>query len=245
MAATPAAAVLPSHSPLTLTVSAASSLQDAMRAIAPLFEAAHPGWRVRLNTGASGALVQQVARGAPVDVIATADAPSMDLAQSRGLLVDTARRDFARNRLVLVLPANAAGPPTLNSLQDLSSPRFARIALASAASAPAGRLAQQALQEAGLWPLLERRIVGAQHVRQVLDYVARGEVDAGFVYATDAQQAMSKVRMALGVPTAQPIVLPIAPLRAAAHPQGAALFVDFVLSPGAQAVLARHGFGVL
>jgi molybdate transport system substrate-binding protein len=62
-----------------ITVSAASSLTNAFREIALLFEAADPGTHVQLNFGASGALLQQIARGAPVDVYASADPATMDL----------------------------------------------------------------------------------------------------------------------------------------------------------------------
>ena len=46
-----------------LTVSAAASLTNALKEVGPLFEAAHPGTKVLFNFGASGALLQQIAKG--------------------------------------------------------------------------------------------------------------------------------------------------------------------------------------
>jgi molybdate transport system substrate-binding protein len=224
-----------------VTVQAAASLANAFREIAPLFEAAHPGQRVRLNFGASGALLQQIAHGAPADVLASADQPTMDQAQSRALIEPAQRRDFARNALVLVVPATAKAAP--RALADLASPAVTRIAIGVAESVPAGRYAQDALEAAGLWPAVRPKTIGAHNVRQALDYVARAEVGAGFVYATDAALMADKVRVAFSVTTVQPILYPVAPLAAAPNPAGARAFVAFLFTPSARAVLTRHGFG--
>ena len=72
MAASPLAAV-PATAAQTLTVSAAASLSDAFREIGKAFEATRPAVVVRFNFAASGVLLQQLAQGAPVDVLATAD----------------------------------------------------------------------------------------------------------------------------------------------------------------------------
>lgn len=227
--------------PLELLVAVASSLADALREIGAGFAATQPGLSLRITTGASGALLQQLAAGAPIDVWVSADEATMDQAVARGLVLPSARRVIARNRLVLVVPASAAALP--QTLADLASPRFARIAIGTPGSVPAGRYAQQALQAAGLWPALQPRLVGAANVRQVLDYVARREVDAGFVYATDAALQPGLVRLALAVPTAEPIVYPAAPSARAPRPEQAAAFVQHLLGDAAQAVLRRLGFG--
>lgn len=223
-----------------LTVSAASSLTQPFREIATQFEAAVPGTRVRLNFGASGALLQQVAKGAPVDVFASSDLETMDRAQAQGLVDAAARRNFAANRLVVVVPAARAAAPA--SLADLAGPPWVRIAIGLPASVPAGRYAREALEAAGLWRTIEPRTVGATSARQALDYVARGEVDAGFVFATDAALMPNRVRVVLPVPTVRPVLYPVAPTTRAPQPAHARRFVDFVASPAAQAVLARHGF---
>ena len=167
-----------------LTVSAASSLTNAFKDIAQVFEAAHPGTKVQLNFGASGALLQQMAKGAPVDVFASADQETMDKAQKDGLVKGADRKDFVRNKLVLIVPTDAKIVPS--TLNDLTQPGITRVAIANPASVPVGRYSQTALQAANLWTVLQAKAINTQNVRQSLDYVARGEVDAGFVYATDA-----------------------------------------------------------
>jgi len=226
-----------------LTVSAASSLSNAFRELAPAFEAKHPGTRLLLNFAASDALLAQIAKGAPVDVFAAADQESMDRAEAQGLLAKGSRRNFAANRLVLVTPAQ--GGLALAALADLRQPAVRRIALGKPEGVPAGRYARAALQAAQLWEALEPKAVYAQNVRQALDYVARGEVEAGLVYASDALAQKDKVLARFSVATATPISYPAAITTVgagSANAEAAGQFLAYLLSPAAQAVLARHGF---
>ncbi len=223
-----------------LTVSAAASLTNAFRELAPLFEARHPGTQVLLNFAASDALLAQIAKGAPADVFAAADQDPMDRAEAQGLLVAGSRRNFVGNALVLAVPADST--LVIAKLDDLLRLQVKRIALGAPASVPAGRYALGAVKAAGLWPAVEAKAVYAQSVRQALDYTARGEVEAGFVYATDAALMKDKVKVALGVPTENRVLYPIAAVTSSPNTIAAAQFIDFVMSPQAQAVFTRHGF---
>ncbi len=224
-----------------VTVSAAASLTNAFKDIAPLFEAAHPGTKLQLNFGASGALLAQIAKGAPADVFVSADQETMDQAQSQGLVKAEQRRDVVSNALVVIVPAGASRVPATPG--DLTQPGFARIAIGLPASVPVGRYTKSVLEGAALWSAIEPKMIGANNVRQALDYVARSEVDAGFVYATDAALMPDKVKVAFTVPTPKPILYPVAVLAGAPNPAEAAKFVDFLFTPPAQTVLARYGFG--
>lgn len=223
-----------------LTVSAAASLTGAFQDIARAYQARHPEVRVRLNLGGSGALLQQIAKGAPVDVFATADQETMDLAAQQRLIEPASRRDFARNALVLVVPADSSH--RIDSLAALARPDIRRIALGNPASVPAGRYANEALRAACLGEALRNRVIHTQNVRQSLAYVARGEVDAGFVYATDAAFAGERVRIALRVPLEREIRYPVARV-AGAQAAEAERFIDYLHTAEGRAVLARHGFG--
>ncbi len=117
-----------------------------------------------------------------------------------------------------------------------------RIAYGNPASVPVGRYTQGALEAAGLWTAVQAKSVLAQNVRQSLDYVSRGEVDAGFVFATDAAIMPDKVKVALRVPSQTPVTYPIAVTAREAAAQEAQRFVAYVLSPAGQAILARYGF---
>ncbi|MGH8562784.1 MAG: molybdate ABC transporter substrate-binding protein [Gammaproteobacteria bacterium] len=221
-----------------LTVSAAASLTDAFKEIGRAFEAHDADTDVQFNFAASDALVQQLAAGAPIDVLATADQDSMDKAAAQKLIEPTTRTNFARNTLVAIVPADRELVP--QGLPDLERDDITRIALGNPASVPAGRYARDALERAGRWPAIEVKIIHTQNVRQALDYVARAEVDVAFVYATDAAIREDRVRIAFTVATEVPITYPIAVV--AGKSAEARSFSDYVLSPPGQALLARYGF---
>ncbi|MES2887812.1 MAG: molybdate ABC transporter substrate-binding protein [Pseudomonadota bacterium] len=224
-----------------LTVSAAASLTNAIKDIGTVFEAQNPGSKVLFNFAASGALLQQIAKGAPVDVFASADQETMDQAQAQHLIQVDTRHNFVRNTLVVIVPSDAASAPT--TLQDLLAAKVARIAIGTPASVPVGRYAKGVLEKAQLWAQLEPKTMGALSVRQALDYVARGEVDAGFVYSTDAALMPDKVKVVFAVPTETPVLYPIALIAGSPNAGDAAKFMAVVLSPPAQAIFARYGFG--
>ena len=221
-----------------VTVSAAASLTNAFRELAQSFEAAHPGDRVLLNFAASDPLVQQIAKGAPVDVFASADQETMDKADALKLVAVGTRQDFVGNTVVLIVPAASAFRPA--GLADLRTAQ--RLTTGNPASVPIGRYTKEALMKAEVWQQLEAKFVYGASVRQSLDYVARGEVDAGFVYATDVMAQKDKVRAVLTVPTTTPVRYPIAVLAGAPQPALARSFVQHALSPAGQAILARYGF---
>lgn len=228
----------------TITVSAAASLTDAFREIGSRFEASRPGASVRFNFAASGVLVQQIVQGAPVDVFASADQETMDRGVQARALDPASRRDFAANSLVMVAPLRGARAPApaLAGPADLARPEVRRVAIGKPATAPAGRYTRQALDAAAVWTAVEPKVVYADSVRQVLDYVARGEVDAGFVYRTDVQRMQDRVRVVSTVGGHSPITYPMAVVRDSRQPVLARAFADYLLGPEAQAILQRHGF---
>lgn len=223
-----------------ITVSAAASLTNGFKEIAQDYEAQHPGSKILLNFGASGALLQQLAKGAPVDVFASADQETMTMAEQQGLVAAGERKDFARNTLVLIVPADSQS--AIKQLADLNQPGIQKVAIGNSASVPAGRYAQRALEAAKLWPAVQAKAINTQNVRQSLDYVARGEVDAGFVYGTDATLMKDKVKVALEVPLDIPITYPIAKTVSSANADEAQRFIAYMLSPAGQTTLARYGF---
>lgn len=225
----------------TLTVSAAASLQDALQEIARAYESAYPGVGVRLNFAASGTLQQQIRMGAPVDVFLSAAEAPMDALQARGLIDADSRAAFAANRLVLIVPRE--GRVALRSFADLASPAVRRIAIGAPASVPAGLYARDVLRSLGIEEAVRPKLILAQHVRQVLTYVERGEVDAGIVYRTDVADR-SSVRVVAGAPPGAhpPITYPVAIISGSPYPEEARRFATYLLGPEAQAVLSRFGF---
>ncbi len=224
-----------------LVVSAAASLTNGLKEVGEKFEASHPGMKVIFNFAASGALLRQLEQGAPVDVFASADQKSMDEAEEKGLISTGSRIDFVSNQLVLIVPIESK--LSLKTLSDLARPEVERLSLGNVDSVPAGRYAKQVLVHEKLWEELTPKFVFANTVRQVLDYVSRGEVDAGFVYATDAVIGGGKVKVAVEAQGHEPILYPVAVTKMARNVEAAKLFVDFTTSAEAREIFGKHGFG--
>jgi len=223
-----------------LIVSAAASLTNAFGELGKRFEVANPGMKVVFNFAASGPLLQQIDKGAPVDVFASADQKTMDQAKEKNLILSETRKDFVSNRLVLVVPKDSRllvkGPQDL-ALKDVST-----VCLGNPESVSAGRYTRELLSNEGLWDTLKHKFIYGDSVRQVLDYVVRGEVDAGFVFATDAAIAKDKVQIVPAAEKLKPVPYPIA-IVATTHAKGAAQrFIDYALSEDGQEILSQYGF---
>ncbi|SDQ42869.1 molybdate ABC transporter substrate-binding protein [Quadrisphaera sp. DSM 44207] len=213
---------------------AAASLRESFTAIGEQLEERSPGLSVRFSFAASSEVAQQVLAGAPADVIATASPEPLQPVLDAGAATDPAV--VARNRLQVAVPAH--DPAGVASLADLARPEVA-VALCQP-QVPCGALARRVLAEAGVavTPVTEE-----PDVRAALTKVVLGEVDAALVYATDVRAAGDDVRgvevpAGLDATTAYPVALvPDGP-----SPEGGRAFVDAVLSPEGQQVLADAGF---
>lgn len=224
-----------------LLVSAAGSLTNAFGEVGKQFEAANSGVKVIFNFAASGALLQQIDKGAPVDVFASADQKTMDQAKEKNLILAETRKDFVSNGLVLIVPKDSN--LAIKGVKDLAGTKIARIAMGNPETVPAGRYTREVLTNAGLWEKLKPKLIYAENVRQALDYVSRGEVDAGFVFSTDAAVGKDKVRVAAVAEGHQPIRYPVVVVAGTEKRETAQRLIDFLLGTEGQTVLSRYGFG--
>src|SRR4051812_43756680 len=177
----------------SITVAAAISLKDALTDIAQSYKS-DTGETVQFTFASSGQLMAQIKNGAPIDAFISAAQSQVDDLAKANAIDDKTRRTIAGNALVLIVPAVAKSPPPA-SFKDLADPRHKRIALGEPRTVPAGEYAAQPLAALKLTDTVKPRAVYGSNVRQVLDYVERGEVAAGIVYATDALAAGDKVRV--------------------------------------------------
>ena len=225
-----------------MILSVAVSLKEATEEIGRAFMAANPGVTLRYNFGASGDLQKQIEAGAPVDVFLSAAQRQMAELEKQKLIVVASRRVFARNVLTVIKPADSKIDMTKPA--DLLEARVGRIAIGHPRTVPAGQYSEESLRALGLWDRLQPKLVFTENVRQALDYVGRGEVDAGFVYTTDAAARAQGVKEAFRPPedSYRPVVYPGAVVASAKHPALAQAFLDLLSGPGGRTALARFGF---
>ena len=224
-----------------LRVAAAISLKDVITELAEAYRSQGRG-EIRFTFGSSGQLQAQIEYGAPVDLFISAAHRQVDELVEAKLAEESTKRVVAGNRLVLIVPASAKTPPA--GFKDLSDPRYRRLAVGEPRTVPAGQYAMQALAALKLTDALKGRLVHGANVRQVLDYVERGEVDAGIVYETDARESGDRVRIveAADPKTHDAIEYPAVIMSQSRRRQAAADFLDFLTSDKARAVLSRKGF---
>ena len=220
-----------------MTVSAAASLTEAFREIEIAFEATGSA-EIALNLASSGTLEAQIRAGAPVGVFAAASEREPGALHGDGLV--EMPTEFARNRLVLVAREDIEPPADLS---DLGDERFTRIAIGSPATVPSGRYAEEVLQRTELSAALGGRLVPCDDVRQVLAYLASGEVDAGFVYVTDLA-ALPQEMPHFVVPDTlhAPIRYMVCVVRSQDDDIAPHVFLRFLISEEGQSILREHGF---
>ncbi len=218
----------------TITVFAAASLMGTFTQIGKQFEAAHPGDTVKFSFGGSSTLATQITGGAPADVFASAAPANMDTVVSAGDASNP--KDFAKNTAEVAVPPS--NPAKVTSVSDLAKSSV-KVALCQP-KVPCGVVAAEVFKNAGV---TVKPVTLQPDVKSVLTQVELGNVDAGMVYVTDVKAAGTKVK---GVPISASdnasTLYPIATVSSSTHQAEAAAFVDYVLSPAGQQVLAAAGF---
>lgn len=209
--------------------SAADALAEAVRDFSP---------PVELSAGASSTLARQLIAGAPADVFVSADPQWVDELERRGLLLPGTRRALFANRLVLVVPAGAAGP---RAPGELAADSVRRVSTGDPALVPLGAYAKAALSAAGAWEAVAGKLLPAVDARAALGYVERGEADCGIVYKSDAR-ASARVRVVYEFPPEShaPIRYWVAATRGAG--EDAVRLLDSLASESARAIWLRRGF---
>ena len=217
-----------------LTVLAAASLTDAFNQIGQDFQARNEGSTVTFSYGSSATLATQIAQGAPADVFAVASPATMKTVIATGAA--NTPTDFVSNSLEIAVPKG--NPHKITGLTDFAD-QSKRVALC-APQVPCGAAAVKVFAVAKIVPKPDTL---EQDVKATLQKVASNEVDAALVYKTDVLSAGDQVD-GIAFPEAQQAIntYPIATLKESKSPELAEAFVDYVLSPEGQAVLAKAGF---
>jgi molybdate transport system substrate-binding protein len=229
---------------IPLTISAAASLHDVLLEIEKEYIKDQPNQELIFNFGGSGALMQQIEKGAPVDLFIFADSDKSNQLLEKGLVEKNTVSNFLGNQLVLIAPKETKQP--LSRVDDLVHTNVNKIAIGTPESVPAGLYSKQALQSVKIWDKLEGKLVFTKDVRQVLTYVEMGNVDAGFVYMTDAIQSR-KIKIVSTIPDSahEPIVYTTGIIQSTKHSKEAKEFSTFLLGEKAKQIFIKYGFIVL
>lgn len=225
---------------VSLSISAAISLTDALTEIITLYEKENPV-EITLNLGGSGSLAQQIQQGAPVDLFISANENWMDTLETDGLLLENTRVKVTGNQLVLI--SNQTDIEAAESLETQLTSSNKQLAIGNPESVPAGAYTKEALQNIGIWDDLQEQIILAKDVRQVLTYVETGNVTYGFVYASDAKNSSdSTILTTIPNDLHEAVTYPGAILEATHYPKEAENFLTFLSSTEAQEIFKKYGF---
>jgi molybdate transport system substrate-binding protein len=226
-----------------ILVSAAASLADVLKEISNGYQS-NSKHTIKFNFGPSSGLARQIEEGAPADIFFSADLPQMNILDKKDLLEPGTRENLLSNQLVIVVPADSK--VAISSPKDLLKADIRRIALAEPSSVPVGVYSSKYLTDEGLWNQVKPKIVPVQDVRATLAAVESGNVEAGFVYKTDAAVS-KKVKVEFQVPSEKgpKIVYPIAIIKESKRKDATRNFMSYILSPAAKETFKKYGFVVL
>ena len=236
-----------------IVVGAASSLEPLFTELEQPFEE-ESGIDVTFTFGASGTLARQIEQGAPIDVFISANADYVDRLVTDELVVRSSVLTFGRGRLAIVTGPDAPfePPPPDAAVDGLFEAQKAylagvgRLAIANPEVAPYGEAAKALLVDHGMWDAVQPNLVFGENVLQVLQFVESGNADAGLVsFSFVARRRLDGVVVHPIVPAViedAPLEQTAAVVADSAHPEGAQLFVDFLLSAEARRAIEQHGY---
>lgn len=160
----------------TITVAAAANLKYAITDIAKEFSK-DTGIEVKIITGASGKLTQQIMSGAPYDAFLSADI-EYPAKLANGGYTTTPSQVYAYGTLVLW---SDTGADLSKGVAVVADPSVKKIAVANPKTAPYGIEAMNAMKYYKVTDTATAKIITAESISQVGAYVTTKAVDVGFM----------------------------------------------------------------
>jgi len=230
---------------VTLTISAAASLTEAMGEIKTLYKKEKPNVTINYNFGSSGTLQQQIEQGADADLFFSAATKQMKALQKKGLLIDNTKVNLLGNSVVLITKSDS----TLNisNFKDLENSKIKKIALGEPKTVPVGQYSEEILTSLKILDKVKAKAVYGKDVKEVLSWVESGDADTGIVYGTDAKTSKKvKVLATAGKELYKtPVVYPAAVIKASKNIEDTKAFLAYLSSDKAKEVFVRYGFSFL
>lgn len=227
-------------------VAAAADLKFALSEIAENF-AKETGRRVRLSFGSSGNFARQITQGAPFELFFSADEQYALGLVGSGQALDRGAL-YGVGRIVLYAPRGSPLKPDAQ-MKGLAAAAAAgvvtRFAIANPEHAPYGRAAREALQHAGLWDVLQSRLVLGENASQAAQFASSGAAEGGIIplsVALAPALAAAGSHALIAQDWHQPLRQRVVLLKGAG--EAARRFYDYMQQPRARAVLTRYGFAV-
>jgi len=228
-----------------LRVAAASDLQFVMPELAAQFEK-QSSVRLNVTYGSSGNFFSQIQSGAPFDLFFSADMDYPRRLVSGGLAEPDTLFQYALGQIVIWAPANSNLDPERDYWKALLDPSVQKIAIANPEHAPYGRAAVAALKKAGLYDLLQTKLVYGENISQAAQFVQSGNAQAGLLALSLALSPAMRDGKRWQIPgdLHPPIQQAAVVLKSSSGPHAARAFLEFLKTPPARSTLSHFGFQI-
>lgn len=224
-----------------ITIAAAADLKFAMDEIVSAYKKSNAADDIEVIYGSSGKFNTQMQQGAPFDLFFSADITYPRELAKNGLAASEVK-PYAIGRIVLWSNGMDASKMTLDSLTD---PKIAHIAIANPKHAPYGKRADEALRSSGLWGKVEPKLVYGENIANTAQFVQTGNAQVGVIALSLALNPELSTKGGyylipdkLHAPLEQGFII-------AKRAEGNALakrFAEYMSSKPARAVMTKYGF---
>jgi molybdate transport system substrate-binding protein len=221
-----------------LTVFAASDLAFALKDIVAKFEKAHDA-KVSLVLGSTGQLSQQIASGAPADILFAANESFVDDLIRRGAIIPETRALYAQGRIVLATRKDRG--LRLADVKELTDPRVRRIAIANPQHAPYGKAAEEALRTVGVWDGVQSKLVYGENIRHTLQFLENGGVDAAII-ALSIANVPEIEHVPIDASLHKPLNQAVGVVKRSADLERSRAFIQYVNGPEGRPIMKKYGF---
>lgn len=224
-----------------ITIAAAADLKFAMDEIVSIFKKANTADEVEVVYGSSGKFHTQLQQAAPYDLFFSADIDFPRELAKAGLAASEVK-PYAFGRIVLWSTSLDASKMTLDSLTD---PKIAHIAIANPKHAPYGKRAEEALRAAGVWDKIEPKLVYGENIANTAQFVQSGNAQVGIIalaLAVNPELASKGGYWLVPDKLHEPLEQGFIITQPATGNALAKRFADNMGSPAARAVMTKYGF---